>query len=338
MAHQPLLHASGLWALVVSLMLLTTSCATVFNQSTQSVLFASPMLNTKFIIDGSDTLTNGESIRLRRKDEHRVQIISEGYETEEHLLVRRFSPATYLNALIAVPWLGTGIYLLTRKDPSSRFDEPKMPEAAIGWVMIWTTIAAPSAGVGVDWVSGKMAKFDDKQFYPLERLPQPLDPQTHHQVSIGDIRSKVARGDEVAAYYSQLRYKVTSVEWLSYMYVDFDAVKDSTIAYADRVGMYSEAPTSGYVVEASIQSVDYDIRAYGVDDHRTTCDLGVKWFLRSGNGDVIYNHTYKSEVSTETNGGVIPVERAVRYTMFQFMNDENFRTKLQKAESVPADE
>ena len=110
-------HTRRICVLLAGTMLV--GCATIMNQTTQSIGFSSTPTGASVTIDGTPRGTTPVIARLARRKPHVVKIELAGYQPFETTLTRRFSGWVFGNILLggliglAIDMVSGGMYKLT---------------------------------------------------------------------------------------------------------------------------------------------------------------------------------------------------------------------------------
>ncbi len=104
---------------LLSLVLLSTSCATIMHGTRQCVGISSNPTNARIWVDRAYVGTTPMIVEMSRKDNHIITIALEGYECYEAVFSRQLSGWAFGNIIfggligLAVDALSGGLYMLT---------------------------------------------------------------------------------------------------------------------------------------------------------------------------------------------------------------------------------
>ncbi|GHT52206.1 hypothetical protein AGMMS49990_08170 [Endomicrobiia bacterium] len=89
--------------LLLSLTLVTSSCATIFQGTTKSVAINSSTQGAKIYVDGNFVGSDSVSVKLKRNRDHAVVVKKDGFQTEHRNITSGFQGAWLVPDIICAP-------------------------------------------------------------------------------------------------------------------------------------------------------------------------------------------------------------------------------------------
>lgn len=344
-------------AFAVSAALLLPSCATLISGTSQKVQLNSNGDQVRVMIDDETEAMTGSSVKLRRKKDHTIKVVEEGYEETTYNLGRRTNPAVWGNLSLFPVALVTGIVLASQKESYSEDwgsgyiytgTRPIEPQATIG---IWTaafSYLAPLLPFTVDAINGAMYKFDDEADLDIVKKPQPFDPEKVIALQVEKVNVKLDPGTKIGSIHNKRGTPYSDLNWEHSMNVSFEDLQVQANNDLNEQGLnipglrnlneeMVQHGKASYLVEAEIKKLDYDIYTVALAQYRTTTTLETTWrLMHPRTQKVIYHKTITTSAEVQENGGATPVYRALRKSAYELMRDEEFRGLMARSSSTPS--
>ncbi|MBT6133543.1 MAG: serine protease [Flavobacteriales bacterium] len=331
-----------------------TSCATLISGTKQSVLISSNIPDARISVDDEQALVGSGTMKLKRKDEHRILVEQEGIELEEFVVKKKSNPVLWLNSILAVPALVGGIYLASQKETVTygsgswayTAEEPKEPEFVIGLVLASTCYLAPLIPMGIDAAFGAGSRFDKEVKLNLTALPKKVTPDESLNLSVSDVNVKLQSGTKLGSIHSLNGTELSDLLWESTVNVSFEDLIINTNNDLNSFGFnvsglrnVEERMVPGgkesYLIEAEIKEIKYDIHVVGRAAYESKTALSITWrVLNPKNKDVAFFLNVESTGFSQTNGGALPVYEALRHSLYKLIENEEFRDLVTNSKPI----
>ncbi|MEQ9188407.1 MAG: hypothetical protein RLP15_11775 [Cryomorphaceae bacterium] len=318
--------------MAISLLAITTSCATLISSSKQKVRFTSNVDSVAILIDDTETIHAGQTVKLKRRDEHHVKVDADGYESQSFTLKRTINGWLYAN-LICIPITGTAGWLLADFPYGPLSNDRPEPETTAGEIALGFSWLTPLFPMLIDAITGAAWKFDKEIDIQLTPIPQPFE-QTGRMKSmyISEVNNALSRGDFIGSTHENIGLFRETLQWGSYVFVSNDSIRSQCLRLFRELNIRADTISNQaqkVVLSAKILSFEMDVMKDGRLDYKTECSLKVHWRAETPDNVMLFDRILSSNVTVQENGGPVPFNTALRHNLIMLVNAPTFREMLE---------
>lgn len=317
--------------LAISVLVITSSCATLISSSQQKVRFTSNVDSVAILLNNDETIFAGQTVKLKRGNEHHVTINADGYEPQAFTLKRTINGWLYAN-LICIPVVGISGWILADFPYGPLSNDRPEPETTAGEIALGFSWITPLFPMLIDGMTGAAWKFEKEVDIQLNPLAQTFESTTDlKSIHVNGISNALSRGDEIGSTQEKFGPFRESIEWGSYLFVSNDSILSQCLRFFHDVNISADANAGQgpqVALSAQILSIKMDLERDGRLDVKSVCGLQIRWRVETKDHVVLFDRIISSEAIVQENGGPKPFNAALRRNLTSLVNAPAFREVL----------